>query len=60
MVYKYGMKLRGVGIGCQPSNFLKFEDVNKSETGFWSYIYYDHCLSDKEINKYDLKFISAT
>lgn len=37
MLYKYGLKHRGVSIGIQPQGFIKYEDVDKKETGYWSY-----------------------
>lgn len=56
-VYKYGMRLRPFSIGCQPSNVLYYEEANKSETGYWNYIYYDRELSQEEVDKYELQFI---
>lgn len=53
-MYKYGMRLRGFSIGCQPKGVIKHEDTNKAETGYWSIIYYDRELTDEEINKFDL------
>ena len=57
MIYKYGMKHRGVGIGCQPSGFTHYEDVDKSKTGFWSFVYYNRELSEDEISKYELELL---
>ena len=57
MIYKYGMKHRGVSIGTQPSDFISFDDVNKKETGYWSFVYYNRKLSNDEISKYELTFI---
>lgn len=57
-MYKYGMKLRGFSIGCQPSGVKYYEDTSKLETGYWSYIYYDRELTAEEIKKYELVFIS--
>ena len=56
-MYKYGMKLRGFSIGCQPSGVKHYEDVSKLETGYWSYIYYDRKLTNEEMNKYDLEYL---
>lgn len=56
-MYKYGMKLRGFSIGCQPGGVKYYEDVDKLETGYWSYIYYDRQLTETEIYKYDLVFL---
>ena len=49
MLYKYGLKHRGVSIGTQPTGFIKYEDVNKYETGFYSFIYYDRELTADEL-----------
>lgn len=57
MLYKYGLKYRGVSIGTQPKNFIKFEDVDKKETGYYSYVYYDRELTRDEIYNYELVFI---
>ncbi len=57
MLYKYGLKHRGVSIGTQPTGFIKYEDVNKYETGFYSFIYYDRELTADELNKYEIMFI---
>lgn len=57
MVYKYGLRLRGVSIGTQPQGFIAYEDSNKSETGYWSFVFYDRKLTEDEIQKYDMVFI---
>lgn len=56
-MYKYGMRLRPFGIGCQPNGVKELEDVDKLVTGYWSYIYYDRELTDKECYDYELDFI---
>lgn len=55
MPYKYGMKRRGYSIGCQPTGVIKFEDVDKKETGYYSIITYLRELTDKEIEEYELE-----
>ena len=57
MVYKYGLRLRGVSIGTQPQGFIAYEDSNKSKTGYWSFVFYDRKLTEDEIQKYDMDFI---
>lgn len=51
--YKYGMRLRGFSIGCQPMRgFLRRED---DETGNWyDIIVYDRKLDADEVYSYDL------
>lgn len=52
--YKYGMRARGFSLGCQPNDFTKWQDSDKSKTGYWSYIWYDRQLSESEIQHYQL------
>lgn len=53
--YKYGMRLRGFSIGCQPMNgLLTAEDGDRE---YYSYLYYERKLTDKELKDYELDFI---
>lgn len=54
MSYKYGMRSRPFGVGCQPSGHEKYEDSNKKETGYWGFIYYPEPLPESEVKKYEL------
>lgn len=56
VVYRYGMRLRGFSIGCQPKDgFLDRED---DETGrYYDILLYDRQLTDKELQDYELDFI---
>lgn len=55
MVFKYGMRLRGFSIGCQPMNgLLMAEDGDKK---YHDYLYYERKLTDKELKDYELDFI---
>jgi hypothetical protein len=56
-MYKYGMRLREFGIGCQPSGVVKHEYTDKNKCGYWSFIWYEKPLTDKEMFAYDLDFI---
>ena len=56
-MYKYGMRLRPCGLGCQPKDMKDWEDTDKQTTGYWSYIYYDRELTQEELYKYELDFI---
>ena len=58
-MYKYGMKLRPAGIGCQPSGFIDIEDVNKEETGYWSIVEYNRELTKDELNHYSMVLIEG-
>lgn len=57
MPYKYGMKARGYSIGCQPPGVVKFEDVDKKTTGYYSIITYLKPLTEKEVKDYELEII---
>lgn len=49
-MFKYTYRTRGFSIGCQPKDFIKFEEgEHKFET-----IYYDRELTKKEIEEYEL------
>ena len=54
---KYGMRLRPAGPGCQPRGMVKFEDTNKTRTGYWSVIYYEEELTEKDMFIYSLDFL---
>ena len=58
MMFKYGLRLRPVGMGCQPPRFRKYEDTNKDKTGYWSFVWYEYRLSDEDLSKYEMDFIS--
>ena len=58
MLYKYGMRLREFGIGCQPSGVVNHEYADKQKCGYWSFIWYDKPLTDKQMFDYDLDFIA--
>lgn len=51
--FKYGMRLRGFSIGCQPKDgFIRRED---DQTGrYWDIIIYDRPLTDDETSHYSL------
>lgn len=55
MAYKYGMRLRGFSIGCQPRGVIARED---DESGrYYDILVYDRELSDQEVEAYELDFI---
>lgn len=49
-LYWYEMRLRPMGIGCQPKGIVEFNE-NK---GNWGIVAYDRKLTEKELNDYDL------
>jgi hypothetical protein len=51
MEFKYGMRLRGFSIGCQPMNgLLRREDSTK----YHDILVYDRQLTEQEIKDYEL------
>lgn len=54
MMYKYGMRLRPCGIGCQPKGFAECLDGDKQ---YWNYLLYDRKLTDDEVRNYELDYI---
>ena len=58
-MYKYGMRLRGFSIGCQPPK--GFVDAMPDESGkYWDFLIYDRKLADKEVADYELDYIGET
>lgn len=58
-MYKYGMRLRGFSISCQPMTGL--EDHYEDPTGkYYDILVYDRELSEKEIADYELDPIRDT
>lgn len=53
-MYKYRLKYRTCGIGCQPNDFILHEEMDKKTTGFWGELTYNRKLSDQEIYKFEL------
>ena len=53
MQYRYGMRLRGFSLGCQPmAGFIRRED---DETGkYHDIIVYGRKLSEQELRQYEL------
>ena len=52
--YKYGMKLRGFSIGCQPLKGL-VDAAEDPEGNYYSILTYDRELSDEELEQYELE-----
>ena len=55
-MYKYGMRLRGFSIGCQPKEgFVERQD---DPTGmYWDILIYDRELTEDEMRHYSLDFL---
>lgn len=57
-VYKYGMRLRGFSIGCQPKDgFIERRDDESGK--YYDILLYDRKLTQEELNTYELDFIDA-
>ena len=58
-MYKYGMRLRGYSLGCQPSCGL--ERVEEDETGkYWNILVYARKLTESEVKDYELDYLGET
>lgn len=53
MEYKYGMRLRGFGPGCQPKEGLLYR-VDDITGKYWDIIVYSRKLSEREVAEYEL------
>lgn len=52
-LYRYGMRIRGFSIGCQPSGVFRRFDSNK----YLDEITYTKKLEDKELEQYSLDYL---
>lgn len=52
-MYKYGMRMRGFSIGCQPMNGL-VERQDDTSGLFYDILIYDRMLTQKEMDDYEL------
>lgn len=56
-MYKYGMRLRGFSIGCQPmKGFIERQDDESGK--YHDILLYDRPLKDTELKEYELDFIA--
>lgn len=56
-MFKYGMRLRGFSIGCQPmKGFIERQDDESGK--YHDILLYDRPLKDTELEEYELDFIS--
>lgn len=56
MMYKYGMRLRGFSLGCQPMNGF-VERLDSAE--YWDELVYNRKLTGEEVRCYDLEYIGG-
>lgn len=58
-MFKYGMRLRGFSIGCQPmKGFVK--RIDDTTGNYHDILLYDRVLTDEEIKHYSLDFLAIT
>lgn len=58
MEYKYGMRLRGFSIGCQPmKGFLRREDDTTGK--YYDILVYNRPLTESEISGYELDSLNG-
>ena len=56
--YRYGMRLRGFSIGCQPKEgLIRRED--STTKAYYDILVYDRPLDEKEMRAYDLDEIGS-
>lgn len=55
-MFKYGMRLRGFSIGCQPKEgfYGRQDDVSGK---YYDILIYSRKLTDKEVRDYELDFL---
>lgn len=56
--YRYGMRLRGFSIGCQPKEGLIRREDSTTKT-YYDILVYDRPLDEKEMRAYDLDEIGS-
>jgi hypothetical protein len=58
-LYKYGMRLRGFSIGCQPmKNFWERQDDNgHNGRPYHDILLYTEKLTDKDLEDYELDYL---
>ena len=54
-LYKYGMRLRGFSIGCQPMKNLY--DWKDNSGKYHSVLWYTEKLADEDLESYELDYI---
>jgi len=52
--YYYGMRLREIGIGCQPAGHFDYRSTSKSQTGYYGILTYQRELTAEETARYEL------
>lgn len=58
-MYKYGMRLRGFSVDCQPMEGLHIV-ANDPDHKYWTILIYDRKLTDTEVKQYELDYLGET
>ena len=56
MEYRYGLRLRGFSIGCQPRQGF-IERLDDTSGRYYDILAYDRQLTETEINDYELDYL---
>lgn len=56
MMYKYGMRLRGFSLGCQPMNGFQERRDDPSDR-YYDVLVYNRELTDQELRDYELDYL---
>lgn len=56
MTYKYGMRLRGFSIGCQPKTGF-IERTDDVSGRYYDILAYDRRLTEQELEDYELDYL---
>lgn len=51
-MYKYGMRLRGFSIGCQP--MMGLNEWKDTDGKYYSILWYNRELTEQEVKEYEL------
>lgn len=54
--YRYGMKMRGYSIGCQPMRGLR-DVIDDRHGNYYNILAYDRQLEPDEVSAYELTFL---
>lgn len=57
-MYRYGMRLRGFSIGCQPMKGI-IEGVDDPTGKYYSILTYSRKLTDAEVSDYELDYLGG-
>ena len=56
VMYKYGMRLRGFSIGCQPMKGILYAEEDRDHK-YHDILFYSQKLTDDDIRDYELDYL---